>query len=81
MEDVNKITKKDILAVVVLMLLLLCIFILVGNQNVKKTTLTQFGPTTDRQMMGYSIKTKNNKLICVFLVRWMVEYQTELSEN
>lgn len=65
MEDVNKITKKDILAVVVLMLLLLCIFILVGNQNVKKTTLTQFGPTTDRQMMGYSIKTKDGKLIII----------------
>lgn len=63
MENKSKTIKKIIIAVIVLILLLLCISIMIQPFN--KATLTQFGPTTDRQMMGYSIKTKNDKLIII----------------
>jgi len=63
----NKSKKKKILiTVIMVILLLLCMFILlVIIKRANTIQLTQFGPTTDRQMMGYAIKTKNNKLIIV----------------
>lgn len=63
MKNIRNITKKSILTVIVIVLLLLCILAIISMQS--KSTLTQFGPTTDRQMMGYSIKTKDNKLIII----------------
>lgn len=63
MENKSKTIKNIALTVIVIILLLLCILIVAMQKDI--ATLTQFGPTTDRQMMGYSIKTKNDKLVII----------------
>lgn len=62
----NKILKKSILFI----LIILIIFSLVGIvlyivRRFNYINLTQFSSTTSRQMMGYAIKTVNNKMILI----------------
>lgn len=61
MKNAKKIIKIALLVIVVL---LICIFINILI-NKKQITLTQLSPQTYTQMMGYVIKTKNNKLIVI----------------
>lgn len=54
---------KIIMVIIVAIMIVLCGFY-VKRIN-KYIYLTQFGPTTSRQMMGYAIKTINNKIIVI----------------
>ena len=59
--------KNKILKVIVI---ILCIILVIGIFSyVKRRSnyiyLTQFSPTTGRQMMGYGIKTINGKIVII----------------
>ncbi|MEG0873617.1 MAG: MBL fold metallo-hydrolase [Clostridia bacterium] len=56
--------KKYALALVFISILVTCIFFL-NYESKDSITLTQFSPTTSSQMMGYAIKTSNNKIIII----------------
>lgn len=63
--DNKKISKSSItLTVSIILFLIITISEIVYIQTTK-IELTQFGPTTSRQMMGYAIKTANGKLVII----------------
>jgi mRNA degradation ribonuclease J1/J2 len=59
----KKVNKKIFIGIIVLIVLI--IGILYVNRINNYIYLTQFGATTSRQMMGYAIKTKNNKIVII----------------
>ncbi len=61
MKNIKKTMK---IALLVIVILLICLFVNILI-NKKEITLTQLSPQTGTQMMGYVIKTKNNKLIVI----------------
>ena len=67
MANKGKVNKKQAIRILFLFLLLI-IFIVgitIATKPQKETTLTQFSPTTGRQMMGYAIQTDSGKLIMI----------------
>lgn len=58
----SKIKKISIFFMIVLLIIMVAIFIINKNKSIE---LTQLGNQTEKQMMGYVIKTKNNKIIVI----------------
>lgn len=56
--------KKSIIIIALFLLILIGVNIFICNKS-KTVILTQLSPTTSRQMMGYLLKTKNEKLIVI----------------
>ena len=62
--EVNKKQVKRILLLLVLLIVLI-VGITIATKPQQETILTQFSPTTGRQMMGYAIQTDTGKLIMI----------------
>lgn len=65
MKNNKKISKSSVILVISIILFLLITISEIVYIQTTKIELTQFSPTTDRQMMGYSIKTASGKLIII----------------
>ena len=61
----RKINKKYYLLIVVVLIFLMSVLILVPTIKKDNIKLTQLSPQGPNQMMGYILKTKNNKLIVI----------------
>ena len=62
MKKKNKIVK--IVAILVLIILVIGTGLYIKRRN-NYIYITQFSPTTSRQMMGYAIKTLNGKIVVI----------------
>ena len=62
MKKKNKIVK--IVAILVLIIFVICTGLYIKRRN-NYIYITQFSPTTSRQMMGYAIKTLNGKIVVI----------------
>ena len=68
MANKGKVNNKKQAIRILFLFLLLIIFIVgitIATKPQKETTLTQFSPTTGRQMMGYAIQMDSGKLIMI----------------
>lgn len=62
MKNKSKIVK--ITAILILIILTICTCLYIKRRN-NYINITQFSPTTQRQMMGYAIKTINGKIVVI----------------
>ena len=60
----KNITIKNVLAVLAILIVIITTINIYGN-NQKNVELTQLKDNGSRQMMGYILKTANNKLIVI----------------
>ena len=63
----ENIRRKNIVRIIVAIILIAIIFvgITIGKKYVNRIELTQLSPQTHSQMMGYIIKTQDNKIIAI----------------
>ena len=57
--------RKNVLLLSVLLIIIILIFNIIFALESRETTIIQLSPQTSKQMMGYIIKTKNEKLIVI----------------
>lgn len=62
MKNKNKIAKITAILILIILTICTCLYIKRRNNYIK---ITQFSPTTQRQMMGYAIKTINGKIVVI----------------
>lgn len=57
--------KNKVVAILICIFIIIFVFYIGKIKNDKNVTIIQLSPQTSSQMMGYIIKTKNNKMIII----------------